>query len=127
MPLGVSQNMEQPPEVLVRSDVPAAAGAPSVEAHAADRGAVLGVCRRGERRPSGTHCSLEEEGNRQPHAVFSWKERRQNQTLTLPLFNFVVLGKLALNLRFCICKIGKQPLYVVVVRSKEVPVGRPAG
>lgn len=43
--------MEQPSEVLVRHDVPAGAGASSVDAHAADFGAVLRVCQRGEGRP----------------------------------------------------------------------------
>lgn len=40
--------MEQPSEVLVWRDVLAAAGASSVEADAADSGAVLRICQGGE-------------------------------------------------------------------------------
>lgn len=48
MPFGFSHDVEQPGEMLVRRDVLAFAGTPSVEAHAADPGPILRVCQRGK-------------------------------------------------------------------------------
>lgn len=63
LPGGVPPHVEQPAALLVGAAVPAGAGAPPVETHAAGVGAVLRVRRRGEGLP-GSAAAEAAEGQR---------------------------------------------------------------